>query len=64
MWPSGEAEVCKTFYDGSNPSITTVAGKQSLSTGDVSTSPFFIISHKAHRECKEHEVFLFKSDVK
>jgi hypothetical protein len=42
MWPSGEAEVCKTFYDGSNPSITTVAGKQSLSTGDVSTSPFLL----------------------
>lgn len=33
MWLSGEAEVCKTFYDGSNPSITTVAGKQSLSKG-------------------------------
>ena len=63
MWLSGEAEVCKTFYDGSNPSITTVAGKQSLSTGDVSTSPFFVIPYKARRECKEHEG-LFKNDVK
>ena len=40
MWPSGEAEVCKTFYGGSNPSITAVAGKQSLSAGGVSTLPF------------------------
>ena len=44
MWLSGEAEVCKTFYGGSNPSITAVAGKQSLSTGDVSTSPFFCLN--------------------
>ena len=61
MWPSGEAEVCKTFYDGSNPSITTVAGKQSLSTGDVSTSPFFIISHKAHRDAKNTKFFYLKT---
>ena len=43
MWLSGEAEVCKTFYGGSNPSITAVAGKQSLSTGGVSTLPFFLV---------------------
>jgi hypothetical protein len=33
MWPSGEAEVGKTFYDGSNPSVTAdkdFFGKQSL----------------------------------
>ena len=29
MWPSGEVEVCKTFYEGSNPSMTS-HGKQSL----------------------------------
>lgn len=23
MWPSGKAWVCKTLYDGSNPSVTS-----------------------------------------
>jgi hypothetical protein len=23
MWPSGKAWVCKTRYDGSNPSVTS-----------------------------------------
>lgn len=29
MWLRGKAEVCKTFYEGSNPSVTSY-GKQSL----------------------------------
>jgi hypothetical protein len=25
IWPSGQAWVCKTFYDGSNPSVTSLS---------------------------------------
>jgi hypothetical protein len=41
MWPRGQAEADKTFYGGSIPSITAVAGKQSLRAGGVFTLPFF-----------------------
>jgi hypothetical protein len=48
MWPRGEAEVCKTFNEGSNPSMAS-HGKQSLVSPPVSTGGFFKHLYDLHR---------------
>gem|GEM_PF-5753666 len=43
MWPSGKAWVCKTFYGGSNPPVTSVFSyKQSLD-GAVFLHSLFVL---------------------